>query len=228
MARRQSNRACSPLSAIVIATLSSSCDRALTSLNPLAASGVDQDRLTNCGTPLRRAFLPNLPGSRQRSRPFRGGQRLQACRLDRRAAWCLLRSGAIVSLRISTMSEGYGLPTPGLVETRPRRPRRYLSGPACSGKGMAGLIDLIRRRKFSKSETLLSSIPADAQHCSATRRRSPAFLHSFPRPSENGLVKRGSQGRQSKLLIPRAGWATGAGLPRAQLVRQLSTWRYSR
>ena len=55
------------------------------------------------------------------------------------------------------MGGGYGVPTPGMAEAV--RMLARLEGifldPVYSGKGMAGLIDLIRRGAFSAGETVV-------------------------------------------------------------------------
>lgn len=55
------------------------------------------------------------------------------------------------------VGEGYGLPTPGMVEavSLMARYEGILLDPVYSGKGMAGLIDLIRKGKFSKGENIV-------------------------------------------------------------------------
>jgi L-cysteate sulfo-lyase len=52
---------------------------------------------------------------------------------------------------------GYGVPTPGMVEavTLLARTEGLLLDPVYSGKGMAGLIDLIRKGRFQKDENIV-------------------------------------------------------------------------
>ena len=52
---------------------------------------------------------------------------------------------------------GYGVPTPGMVEavTLLARTEGLLLDPVYSGKGMAGLIDLIRKGRFKKDENIV-------------------------------------------------------------------------
>ena len=55
------------------------------------------------------------------------------------------------------VGEGYGIPTPGMVEalTMLARAEGVLLDPVYSGKGMAGLIDLIRKGQFGKDENIV-------------------------------------------------------------------------
>lgn len=52
---------------------------------------------------------------------------------------------------------GYGVPTPGMVEavTLLARTEGLLLDPVYSGKGMAGLIDLVRRGRFEKGQNVV-------------------------------------------------------------------------
>jgi L-cysteate sulfo-lyase len=52
---------------------------------------------------------------------------------------------------------GYGVPTPGMVEavTMVARLEGILLDPVYSGKGMAGLIDLIRKGRFRQDENIV-------------------------------------------------------------------------
>ncbi len=52
---------------------------------------------------------------------------------------------------------GYGVPTPGMIEAVQMlaRTEGILLDPVYSGKGMAGLIDLIRRGHFRKDENVV-------------------------------------------------------------------------
>ena len=52
---------------------------------------------------------------------------------------------------------GYGVPTPGMVEavTLLARTEGLLLDPVYSGKGMAGLIDLVRQGRFKKDENVV-------------------------------------------------------------------------
>jgi L-cysteate sulfo-lyase len=52
---------------------------------------------------------------------------------------------------------GYGVPTPGMVEAVQMLARMegILLDPVYSGKGMAGLIDLIRRGQYRKDENVV-------------------------------------------------------------------------
>ncbi len=55
------------------------------------------------------------------------------------------------------VGDGYGKPTPGMVEAVSllARTEGILLDPVYSGKGMAGLIDLIRKGRFSKDENIV-------------------------------------------------------------------------
>lgn len=55
------------------------------------------------------------------------------------------------------VGEGYGIPTPGMVEavSLVARTEGILLDPVYSGKGMAGLIDLIRKGHFKKDESVV-------------------------------------------------------------------------
>jgi len=55
------------------------------------------------------------------------------------------------------VGDGYGVPTDGMIEalTLLARHEAILLDPVYSGKGMAGLIDLIRRGKFKKGENVV-------------------------------------------------------------------------
>jgi L-cysteate sulfo-lyase len=55
------------------------------------------------------------------------------------------------------VGDGYGLPTPGMVEavTLLARTEGLLLDPVYSGKGMAGLIDLVRKGRFKKDEDVV-------------------------------------------------------------------------
>jgi L-cysteate sulfo-lyase len=55
------------------------------------------------------------------------------------------------------VGDGYGIPTDGMVEavTLLARTEGILLDPVYSGKGMAGLIDLIRKKHFTKKETVV-------------------------------------------------------------------------
>ena len=55
------------------------------------------------------------------------------------------------------VGDGYGVPTPGMVEavTLLARTEGLLLDPVYSGKGMAGLIDLIRKGRFGKDENIV-------------------------------------------------------------------------
>jgi L-cysteate sulfo-lyase len=55
------------------------------------------------------------------------------------------------------VGDGYGVPTPGMVEavTLLARTEGLLLDPVYSGKGMAGLIDLIRKGRFKKDEDVV-------------------------------------------------------------------------
>ena len=52
---------------------------------------------------------------------------------------------------------GYGLPTPGMIEavTMLARLEGILLDPVYSGKGMAGLIDLVRNGHFKKGQNVV-------------------------------------------------------------------------
>lgn len=55
------------------------------------------------------------------------------------------------------VGDGYGIPTPGMVEavTLLARTEGILLDPVYSGKGMAGLIDLVRKRHYRKDENVV-------------------------------------------------------------------------
>jgi L-cysteate sulfo-lyase len=55
------------------------------------------------------------------------------------------------------VGEGYGVPTPGMVEAvvLTARSEGILLDPVYSGKGMAGLIDLVRKGFFSRSDNVV-------------------------------------------------------------------------
>ena len=55
------------------------------------------------------------------------------------------------------VGEGYGLPTPGMIDavTMLARSEGILLDPVYSGKGMAGLIDLVRKGHFSKGQNVV-------------------------------------------------------------------------
>jgi len=66
-------------------------------------------------------------------------------------------SAADVQANCDYVGEGYGLPTPGMVEAvwLAARLEGLLLDPVYSGKGMAGLIDLIRRGHFSRDDQVV-------------------------------------------------------------------------
>lgn len=55
------------------------------------------------------------------------------------------------------VGDGYGIPTPGMVEavTLTARSEGILLDPVYSGKGMAGLIDLVRKGFFGKNDNVV-------------------------------------------------------------------------
>ncbi|MFN9503338.1 MAG: pyridoxal-phosphate dependent enzyme, partial [Rubrivivax sp.] len=55
------------------------------------------------------------------------------------------------------VGSGYGIPTPGMVEavTLLAQTEGLLLDPVYSGKGMAGLIDLIRKGRFRQDENIV-------------------------------------------------------------------------
>ena len=62
-----------------------------------------------------------------------------------------------VAANCDYVGAGYGVPTPGMVEavTLLARTEGLLLDPVYSGKGMAGLIDLIRRGHFKPDENVV-------------------------------------------------------------------------
>jgi L-cysteate sulfo-lyase len=70
-------------------------------------------------------------------------------------------SGAVkrehVMANCDYVGDGYGKPTPGMVEavSMLARTEGLLLDPVYSGKGMAGLIDLVRKGQFSKDENIV-------------------------------------------------------------------------
>jgi L-cysteate sulfo-lyase len=62
-----------------------------------------------------------------------------------------------VTANCDYVGDGYGLPTPGMVEavTLLARTEGLLLDPVYSGKGMAGLIDLVRKGRFKKDEDVV-------------------------------------------------------------------------
>ena len=64
---------------------------------------------------------------------------------------------ASVQANCDYVGNGYGIPTPGMVEaiTLLAQTEGLLLDPVYSGKGMAGLIDLIRKGQFSKDENVV-------------------------------------------------------------------------
>jgi L-cysteate sulfo-lyase len=62
-----------------------------------------------------------------------------------------------VAADCSYVGGGYGVPTPGMVEavTLLARTEGLLLDPVYSGKGMAGLIDLVRKGRFRKDENIV-------------------------------------------------------------------------
>lgn len=80
-----------------------------------------------------------------------------ACR-----TWALLGLGgelprAAVQADCSYVGAGYGVPTPGMVEAvrLAARHEGLLLDPVYSGKGLAGLIDLVRKGRFKKDENVV-------------------------------------------------------------------------
>ena len=67
-----------------------------------------------------------------------------------------LPQGAVVCLD-DYVGSGYALPTPGMVEAVHllARNEAILLDPVYTGKAMAGLIDLVRGRRFRKGENVL-------------------------------------------------------------------------
>ncbi|MBK6787477.1 MAG: D-cysteine desulfhydrase [Betaproteobacteria bacterium] len=77
-------------------------------------------------------------------------------------AWDLLGlrgqlSREAVAANCDYVGDGYGVPTPGMVEavTLLARTEGLLLDPVYSGKGMAGLIDMIRKGRFTKNENVV-------------------------------------------------------------------------
>jgi L-cysteate sulfo-lyase len=64
---------------------------------------------------------------------------------------------ALVSANCDYVGSGYGLPTPGMVEAVEllARTEGILLDPVYSGKGMAGLIDLVRKGRFKASDNVV-------------------------------------------------------------------------
>jgi L-cysteate sulfo-lyase len=64
---------------------------------------------------------------------------------------------ASVQANCDYVGGGYGVPTPGMVEavTLLARTEGILLDPVYSGKGMAGLIDLVRKGHFAKDENVV-------------------------------------------------------------------------
>ncbi len=64
---------------------------------------------------------------------------------------------AAVEANCDYVGDGYGLPTPGMVEavTLLARTEGLLLDPVYSGKGMAGLIDLVRKGRFSADQNVV-------------------------------------------------------------------------
>ena len=76
------------------------------------------------------------------------------------AEYCGVRGGigrAAVEANCDYVGEGYGIPTPGMAEavTMLAQLEGVLLDPVYSGKGMAGLIDLIRKGEIGKNETIV-------------------------------------------------------------------------
>ena len=63
----------------------------------------------------------------------------------------------LVEANCDYVGQGYGLPTEGMVEAVKLLASKegILLDPVYSGKGMAGLIDLIKKGRFSKDETVV-------------------------------------------------------------------------
>lgn len=90
------------------------------------------------------------------------------------------------------VGEGYGLPTPGMVEAVSllARYEGILLDPVYSGKGMAGLIDLIRNGKFSKNENIVFVHTGGSAALFGYTEPFNDVLASAPRLSDDGLAKR--------------------------------------
>ena len=76
------------------------------------------------------------------------------------AEYCGVRGGiarSAVEANCNYVGEGYGIPTPGMAEavTMLAKLEGVLLDPVYSGKGMAGLIDLIRRGEIGKDQTVV-------------------------------------------------------------------------
>ena len=76
------------------------------------------------------------------------------------AEYCGVRGGiarSAVEANCDYVGEGYGIPTPGMAEAVRllARLEGVLLDPVYSGKGMAGLIDLVRRGEIGKGETIV-------------------------------------------------------------------------
>jgi L-cysteate sulfo-lyase len=76
------------------------------------------------------------------------------------AEYCGVKGGiarSAVEANCDYVGAGYGIPTPGMAEavTMLARMEGVLLDPVYSGKGMAGLIDLIRKGEIGKQETVV-------------------------------------------------------------------------
>ena len=71
-------------------------------------------------------------------------------------------SSAPTSSRTATVGAGYGVPTPGSIEAirMVANLEGILLDPVYSGKGMAGLVDLVRKGHSTKGQHLVFCIPA--------------------------------------------------------------------
>jgi L-cysteate sulfo-lyase len=105
-----------------------------------------------------RAGIPVLGIGVRAPRPV---QEEKVYSLAARTAEMLGAAGAVMRERVVAncdyVGEGYGLPTPGMMEALElvARTEGILLDPVYSGKAMAGLIDLIRKGQFTKGQTIV-------------------------------------------------------------------------
>ena len=94
-------------------------------------------------------------------RAAREAQEQRVFNLAQQTADLLGVSGAVsresVVANCDYVGTGYGKPTPGMIEavTLVARTEGILLDPVYSGKGMAGLIDLIRKGQFKKGQNVI-------------------------------------------------------------------------
>jgi L-cysteate sulfo-lyase len=105
----------------------------------------------------------------------REAQESNVFKLAERTARFLDAEGAVkredVVANCDYVGDGYGLPTDGMVEAVKllARTEAILLDPVYSGKGMAGLIDLIRKGQFGKDENVIFLHTGGAQGLSGYR-----------------------------------------------------------